>query len=527
MKKNLFYKVVFGMALAASLVLAGCGEEASVDFPALDAPDVAATAIKGGVKLQWKAVIGADGYEIFRREGSGIDKPVGTLIPLSGPIDPATGKYVWRDLENLSETSVKPSTAYTYTVVAKSDDAKQEARKSVAVTTTAFLGAKAKLAAPADVTLAADTASNVLTVTVTPGADGDVIAAYMVELKKDGQTLPGGGSPGYLSYPQTSWQYSYDPATLASGRYTAVVSTYADNSYYDTGDAIKVSNALQFESLFGPNASISASSVSSVFGTDALASTVVNYSAPVALSGLIPDVTYTIERATADETTGTATSDRYVAVTLSKYDASAPSGYADVTSITTDALGNTGIPNLYDRRLPVTGGTFFYRIKAVKGDTTQYKYISESFLLTINPKTKAVQSISSISVAAKNTETEGKAIYAVTPSITYKGILPANSKLVIYWLKSGSISDYQYGKYASKIEFTKDNLEAATIAAKNIEVAVEAGDSSHYVYAQAYLEFEDGTRTTLNSWNGSSAGVDDTDDYYLGSTQIYYAELDY
>ncbi|MDR0556796.1 MAG: hypothetical protein LBG43_02850 [Treponema sp.] len=49
-------------------------------------------------------------------------------------------------------------------------------------------------------------------------------------------------------------------------------------------------------------------------------------------------------------------------------------------------------------------------------------------------------------------------------------------------MKGGS-SSYRYGKYSNAIEFNKAELEAATVAAKSIDVP-DAGTGS-YVYAQA------------------------------------------
>jgi hypothetical protein len=177
--------------------------------------------------------------------------------------------------------------------------------------------------------------------------------------------------------------------------------------------------------------------------------------------------------------------------------------------------------DFYDRTLPADGGYYVYRVKAVKGGATLYNP-RDGVLVTIDRQAVAA-SVIYVSAAAKDTTDADKTKYAVTPAIVYKNVLPADGKLVIYWIKGGSDS-YWYGKYGGKIEFSKAELEAATVQPKPIEVLDAAAGS--YVFAQAYLEFADGTRENISGWT-TGGGISYTSSYYQASDSINYAEFNY
>ncbi|MDR2445873.1 MAG: hypothetical protein LBD58_01065 [Treponema sp.] len=514
---KMFYKLVFGALLAATLVLAGCEDgadlNATVNFPAIKAPNVTATAIQDGVKLEWDTDIDAASYVVYRRQDGGLD----SVVTSNPSIDPVTGKKYVNDQQNASSNSVKANTKYTYTVRANPSSAhKESATKEVTVTTgAAFLAKGAELDPPAAVAIELLPDSNEIKATVTPGAHADLARGYWVSIYRDGQYVGG----AWINYLETTGVYNWTPDKQISGTYTgrALTQNAEPETFYTSSKTIESAEKV-FESLFGTDFSIDGWVDYVVTGTGATVTTVVNYSAAISLSGLKPGVTYSVERAPANKL-GYATGD-YATVTLSKL-VNADYTAATADDLTPDHLGNVG--NFYDRTLPAEAGFYVYRIKAVKGGTTQYRP-KDGVLLSVDPK-QYVSNIVEISVAAKDVAAAGVTKYAVTPSLDYKNILPDGSKLVIYWVK-GDYSSYQYGKYSNTIEFSKAELEAATVAPKSIDVP-DAGTGS-YVYAQAYLEFADGTRKSLSSWNVWADGIYTTSSYYdSNDNYIFYAQFDY
>ncbi|MDR1074517.1 MAG: hypothetical protein LBL45_12760 [Treponema sp.] len=522
---KMFYKLVFVALLAATLALAGCDNDlnATVNFPAIKAPDVTATAITDGVKLEWSTDIDAEGYTVFRREGNGEDISIAYSGQNGGiHTDPSTGKYYVRDLQNLSLSSVKAGATYTYTVkAAPVSFHKESAQKEVTVTTgTPFLARGAELDPPTAVAIELLPESNIIKVTVTPGAHGDVADGYWVSINRDGNYLGG----AWIDYLQTTGsEYEWPLNQQSSGTYTAWAQTGGNDGFNPFYTASKrISAEEKFESLFGTNFSLNPQVNDTVVGEGANASTAIYYSASIPLNNnLKPGVTYSVERAPANKQRY-ATGD-YAAVTLSK---PADNGYTAATpgDLTTDHLGNLKV-SLSDRTLPATAGYYVYRVKAVKGDATQYKS-KDGYFLSVDPQEIVAQTIR-ISVGTKDTATAGVTNYAVTPSIYYKNILPSDGKLVIYWVK-GDYTSYQSGKYSNKIEFTKAELEAATVTSKTISVPDTAtGDLTYYsVYAQAYVEFADGVRNNISTWNGN--GVSNTS-YYQDPNynSIRYAQFTY
>jgi hypothetical protein len=270
-------------------------------------------------------------------------------------------------------------------------------------------------------------------------------------------------------------------------------------------------------------------------GTGDTASTITGYVAQISLSSIAkPGVTYSVERASVDSL-GVVDTDTYVAITLSK-DSGTDTPLAD-GALTPDILGNLPLSYVYDRTIPLTDGAkYSYRVKAVKGADTQYKTASSQ--ATVNVKTYIQGNI----FVASKTVSASNSIYAITPSLTYKGALQTGDKLVLYWLTSNNSSAYQTGPYleANKVEFTKDNLEAASIVAKNITIPTASLES--YVFVQAYLVYADGTTQNVSqyssynlsfSWENANAygytgGISSVSGYSSSSgTYLYYAKLDY
>ncbi|MDR0707766.1 MAG: hypothetical protein LBF60_07820 [Treponema sp.] len=514
---KMFYKFVFGALLAATLVLVSCEDgaelNATVNFPAIEAPNVTATAIQDGVKLEWDTDIDAGSYVIYRRQAGGLD----SRLSLTPSTDPATGKLYVRDQQNASSSSVKANATYTYTVKAVPvSDHKESAAKEVTVATgTSFLPKGAELDPPAAVAIELLPDSNEIKATVTPpDAHADLARGYWVSILRDGDYIGG----AWINYLETSGVYVWQPDEQIGGTYTGVTRTQnAEPETFYTSSKYIGSEEKRFEPLFGANFYIYAGLNGVVPGTGANAAAAVNYSASISLNDVKPGVTYSVERAPANKL-GYATGE-YAPVTLSKQ-VNGDYTAAAADDLTPDHLGNVG--SFYDRTLPAEAGYYVYRVKAVKGDTTQYKPKNGS-LLSVEP-TQYASNIVHIRVAAKDAATAGVTKYAVTPSLDYKNILPDGVKLVIYWVK-GNYDSYRYGKYSNSIEFTKAELEAATVAPKSIDVP-DAGNGQN-VYAQAYLEAADGTRKNLSSssWSDSwDDGIADTD-YY--NDFIYYAQFDY
>jgi hypothetical protein len=529
-KMKLYKQVIFSAMLAAiALAFIGCENDPTdaniVNFPAIQAPSVTATTIQDGVKLEWSPVVDAQGYyNIYRREAGGADVQVSSNSNIG--VNPVNGKYFFRDLRKDATYSIKAGTKYTYTVVALSSYP-QSSKTAVEVTTGTFLEKGAELDPPEAVTLELLPELNEIKVTVTPAdTHGDLVESYTVELYRNGTYI--NSSSVTIRYPQTIGTYRW--TSQSEGEYTArtrtaVTSDLSQNSFYTASKEI-ASEPQSFESssLFGTNFSFGSSGYDGVPG--AAASTLANYVAALTLQGLKKDVTYSFERAPVDKL-GSITSD-YVAVILSK-DLGTDTAIvdADFNSLRPDLLGNPGSNSLYlyDRKLPAKAGSYRYRVKAEKGTgasaVTQYE---EGGSVTVDPAEYAARIITL--AVTKDTVVNNVQPYTVTPSITYNNLLPTGAKLVIYWVKSDSSNSYQDGRYDNKIEFTKAELEATTVTAKTINVPT-TGDvayTTYYVYAQAWLEFTDGTKKNISySWSG----VDRVGSYGSYPNYTYYAKFNY
>jgi hypothetical protein len=246
--------------------------------------------------------------------------------------------------------------------------------------------------------------------------------------------------------------------------------------------------------------------------------TLTGFYAQITFGAAKPEVTYTVERALVDASGNPGT---YAQVPVYK-------NTGDTTALGTaglkaDVLGNLPNPIVFDKVSTTTAVKYQYRIKATKGEKTQTREISG--IVSFNPHSYAPYVLSISINAASGTDTK---TYAVTPSLynNFKGILQAGDKLVIYYVKGsyGNGNLYQTGPYTLGVEFTKAELEAATVASKNLVIPKADGDT--YAYVQAYLESADGTRENISGIN-SGGGVSSTSSYNPGSGSIYYAVLDY
>jgi hypothetical protein len=291
------------------------------------------------------------------------------------------------------------------------------------------------------------------------------------------------------------------------------------NTYFKDSDFAATSEGEKFEDLFGDNWNANANVYPYITPITNTAGTLTGLAVPIVFSGTgKPDVAYTVERATVDAAGNAGDYDKV-------------SVYKDVSStgttgdLTADILGNLPYSLVYDKILPATGGKYKYRIKATKGTLTQTKEISYGLgvdVVTVDPLNYVdVMTIEIVLVDAEGTDKK----YNITPKLTYKGVLQANDKLVIYYVKGSDTDIYKNGPYkkAQSISFSKTELEAAT--GKDLSIPKAEGDE--YAYVQAYFEFADGRERKNVTVSSSGDGIAFINSYNGGGSQIYYAKLKY
>jgi hypothetical protein len=187
MKKNTgFFKGMFGVLLTFALVWTACESpvqeiKGTVDAPSLEAPEVTAAGIVGGVELKWDPVLGASSYSVWRRTGENPDVRVG-----SASTPDKDGKIVYRDLVS-DDNPIKAGTSYTYTVYAIPETSVLGSGRSEEVSAApASIPAKGtKLAAPTGVSLSFDEENETITVSWTAGT-GVPADSYSVEVSMSG-----------------------------------------------------------------------------------------------------------------------------------------------------------------------------------------------------------------------------------------------------------------------------------------------------------------------------------------------------
>ncbi|MDR2053785.1 MAG: hypothetical protein LBP80_10255 [Treponema sp.] len=511
-----FLSGVPAVLLAFVVVFAACETptqqvEGTVNLPALEAPVVTAAAVKGGVHLEWSPILDASSYTVWRKAGAAGAIELNSGFPFQ---DPETGKWHYLDLVS-DNNPLKAGTEYTYTVIAQARSSTITNSRSAEAAVTpaaADIPAKgAKLAAVSGVTLKLDPDAEEATVSwIIP--PGEVPAQrYSVQLYRDGSYV-GNDSVGFGETDSTVY---WGSSSQNEGEYTARVTATDPNSYFTASDPA-VSAAEKYEALFGAYDSVSASSSAAGIITDGA---LTNFYASISLSSITvkPGVTYTVERAPLNA--GVAKDADYVPVTLLSKTGPTATALAG-GDLTVDILGNLPLTTVYDRTLPITPGEYKYRIKAAKSGITRTKEASSP--TTVDPRQAISAPPSLVFAAPTGTTTK---TYKVTPSaaVTPKGALQAGDKVVVYYIKGDASGDlYETGPYAAKIEFTKDELEAAALG-KDLDIPKADGDTAAYV--QAYLVAADGTRVTAIGIS-TGGGVTGSGNYYNPSNVTYYT-LDY
>jgi hypothetical protein len=512
MKKRGFLWGLSALLLTLALIFTACDTsatevEGTVGISNQDTPEVTEPVelVPGGVLLEWKPILDATDYTVWRKE-SGEDAP--EAIRLGTPSqDTKTGKYRYVDLVS-DDNVLKPNIEYTYTVIAEGTT-KTAAKKEVKVTTGAIPAKGTMQLTPvSDVTLVLDQEAEKIIVS---WKEPKASLGYNITVYRDTSQV---GGPN-VSFGTTSASIDWSVSNQTSGKYVAQVVAKDNRSIpYFKDSNIAASTGQQFEALFGggSGSSPSASRSSAIVNNS---NTITGFSAAISFGSVKPEVVYTVERADVDAAGN--------AGTYGKRDV-----YSDPSATTilndVDLTGRAlGMPTVYDKGLEF-GKTYKYRIKATKGTgataKTQTREISG--FVTGEPRDFAYSSISIGAPTGTNPKT-----YNVSPTLFYKGALQTGDKLVIYYVKGNSSYGYElyrYGTYTKGIEFTKAELEAA--ASKDLDIPQETGDNVAYV--QAYLEFSDGREpqnVSYSSYGGSGVTSNSSSSYWNGNEQIYYGEL--
>ena len=525
--------------LATGLVLAGCANPmqeiegtVNANSPAIDNPSVTAEAVTGGVKLSWPPIVEAGSYQVWRKGGA-----VADAIQLGySSQDGSTGKFVYLDQVS-DDNPLTAATEYTYTVIAVATSSTRDNGKwSGSVTTTTIPQRGTKVAKPSAVAFSISDDS--VDVTITPGTDGPAPDGYWVELHLKGAN----GNWNYVSgeaFSGTIGEINL-PSSLPDADYAVWAKGWANGSYYEDSDVVKSAPQTYEVLLSGGYPPVYISSAITTNTAGERLGTITGFEAYIDLGSIVfkSGVTYSVERAPVD---ADGLIGAYATVQLKQWN-STSGNYEDINfaNFLPDFLGHPAAsPSGYDRSLSAAAGTYQYRIKAVKGDATAYGTDDYDSRVTVNPRQEIRGTIevtpSSISGADRT--------YQVKPYITvvgYKNALQTGDKLVVYWISSPSSDGYQTGPWvaAQKLEFTKADLEADTVTGKTLTIPYTAGN---YVFAQAYLEYADGTRGDVRigyngnftwSYYGSSSGAfagGGEYEVYSGSNSVhhYYVRLAY
>jgi hypothetical protein len=524
MNQKAFWTGICGIVLVFGMLFAGCANgtqevEGTVNAPSAEPPVVTATAVPGGVKLEWSPIVDINTYQVWRRTDATEDKQLGG----SAVLDVGTNKYYYLDI--ISDTNgLAVDTAYTYTVVAVSSSATLTNGRGYAFATPTDIPARdTKVAAPKDVVLTLDPEAKTITVSWTAG-EGIPTSDYRIDIRRDnsGATVNGewNGST-YINTNQsnslssTSRIYSWPENFQVDGIYTVQVSARALSRYYKTSD-IGVSARNPFESLF-----TTTSITSGGGGITDTNSRITDYYGSVSLSGISrPGVTYTLERAPADSV-GNVTGD-YASFRLSRNGNTQESVVSG--DLTADILGNLPVSTVYDRSLDLRDGeSYKYRVIATKGDRTQRREAAN--FITIDSRDYFWVNVSI------NNPTPGTNTQAYEVSIPYviKDALKVGDAVVVYYVKGNPANLYQTGPYEEFVRFTKEDLDrSGGVTPKTVTIAkLTSAPADNYAFVQAYVEYADGRpRRDLAQSNLTVAGGT-PNSYTSGGSTIWYYQLNY
>ena len=506
-------------ALAIGLVLAGCDifMQKVEETGSIANPDVTTEALSGGVKLSWPPIIEAGSYQVWRKDGAAEYAVNLNAHPLR---DSATGKYVYLDLVG-STNPLTAETEYTYTVIAVALAGTQNNGKWTGKVTTTTIPARGdKVAKPSAVAFTIlDTG---VEVTISPGTDGPTPANYGVALYR--KTASGGWGYFTTSYIDGT-SGKINAAGLSDGDYAVWANGRPGSDYYSNSDVVK-SEPKPYSVLLSSSSypSISSNLISPISTAGGRLRTLTGYEVTISLISITfkAGVSYSVERATVDEN---GVVGAYAEVTLKRPNSAYPINFADFVP---GFLGHPASTPQGIDTLPTTVRTYQYRIKAVKDGVAVYGTDSYYSRVTIDHPRQQIQGTIEVTATAIS-GTSRK--YQVTPSITsYKNALQSGDKLVVYWIKSPYGDGYQTGPWVAsqKLEFTNAELEADAPTGKELSIPYTAGN---YVFAEAYLEYADGTRADVRfnyydnggfNWN-TSGGAFATGAFANGSSYEVYS----
>jgi hypothetical protein len=498
MMNKRFLRGIPALLLVFVLIFAACENglvevEGTVGISAVEAPNLTATSVKGGVLLEWDAVLEVDGYDVWRKTGDTPPRQLGGSLSLDGE----TGKFRYVDL--VSDTNeLKADTNYTYIVFSKATGQKNQGRAEATAKPASIPKKGTKLDAVTGVTLELDYEANEAKVSWTIPAEA-IPAGYSVQLYRDGYS----GSSMNVGLGQKSATFSSSNGfSLQDGNYEArVYARSSGNNYFERGPTV-ASAKQKFEALFGNNGGINHASINSYDSNTNGISLFYVYINIASGTGK-PGVLYTFQRAEADELGNVG---EYADISV--YGASGSTVKLGTDDLTADVLGNLQYSQVWDNSLPATHGkSYKYRMVAKKGDATQEREYGGS--VDVDLRNYAIVNVNIGQVASAGVSPNLTQTYSVTSSVTVKNTLQTGDKLVFYYVK-GQDSDgiAQKGPYAKIIEFSKAELEAAIPSSKNLVIPkLDGTDTEAYVVIR--LEYADGTLDDVSSvWDvGNSSSI--------------------
>jgi hypothetical protein len=475
MRRRIFLGGIAAITLVLVLLAAGCSD--SVSYHSIGTPDVQAVAVTGGVMLSWNPVTEAKNYEVWRSEK---DKSAVNVATVNNPANTyENGVIYYFDIANY-QNEIKSNTEYTYTVYSVPTEIFKEMGKREKKVITGVIpvqGSEANKPTLSDPVI--DFGNKIVTITVTPPASGNIpnyydISFYDGNYNGISKTIRQGTSaPIVLT--------EYVDGLLIGGTYTVNVTAgiYSNNNYYN---AVSVTKETKVDPLFSGNIS---GNYGLVFNDD---NSVTGFYASLTLNSfkVQPGVTYTFERATVDENNELG---NYISVNLTNQNTS-------TFSFIPDVLGNLTETTAEDRTLPLEKKTYRYRIKAVKGDITDYVGNNYQKWVPVNVDPSSYLTLY-LNVGNKTTA-DGNDTFPITASVSNKGLLPSGDKVVLYWKRNVYSDSYST---ANSISFTKTDIEAATV--KNDLSVSSLAAYNDYIYIQVWWEKADGTKSQISNISGN------------------------
>jgi hypothetical protein len=372
---------------------------------------------------------------------------------------------------------------YIYTIVT-SGNTKTDSKTEVTVETTGTIPPQnTQLAKPSGLKM--DLEQNVGKITVSwdkPNFTTVVPARYNVYIGMDGN-FNNGPSATVLPF-ETSATFDWPEGNQVEGEYQArVIASVSNNSYFKQSEPFN-SNKAPFVSLFGDIGSFSVTSTNlyfDLYGNPTMFEVEISPSQSNRKGKT--NATYTLERVKLDEKGN-------------------KSGiYMGAGTFDKDALGYLKTRTDSILVSASANGEYLYQVKATQegSSETQIKKINapvrldkfEMGLPRMFASYTGTLRISSPTYDTTNPSSATKQIYTITANVSsFKGVLAATDKLVIYTSLSSSGSGY-----SQKLEFSKTELESGST--KDLSLSKISSTSYADYYLQAYIESSNGKRENV------------------------------